>query len=511
MRFTVEEQNTGAWAVVYNGTIIRQFYDPRQADALAFNLNENYKGIDIADKDDANRLISYLNSIIVVEYFPSALGAIAELEGFTNANQNLGVTLSRVSPDKISFISSTVARWLMVGPRNEYQLLFADSGAFTEVDGETLEVINPIDYDTWRLILGSYIALANKWGNKLYPVAPDRLGDATYSHKLFDTHADLLKKIDKLNANMIIPIQGSPKTILSDFDKIVKMVKKHGIKNWILGFPATRKSPYKLEHLEELLSNRLFDLNGIHILGKSPNAHDWQHWADLIASYNAQYRRKANGWNDLKISADATRLPAVVGRQRSSLAPLTKIEDDLREVVGENAWNVYRDEMMQNLEYDDTLMIDNIYVLDDHPDVYEAMIDEWIANKTLEKGKHPPKSWLMDSENLELWLRTDAYANFPEDVKLSKAEKANLKKLKPTSKAYWDLLIKAYDRQDNDIQSYWGSARYGKGGNELVKAYQIAIFRETYEDASVKPLSIPLLTPRQRGVGSLAVNPKRRL
>ena len=143
-------------------------------------------------------------------YFASGSNHPGEIKGFAALGQPVGVAANKCG----SACMETLFRLGMSGLR-----VFVDSGAFSEVDfpkhGPPV-VVAPISDDEWRTRLGLYRTLALVYADRLYVVAPDRVGDQEETLARMRRYAPEMRVIAGLGANVLVPLQGGAMS-LADF------------------------------------------------------------------------------------------------------------------------------------------------------------------------------------------------------------------------------------------------------------------------------------------------------
>ena len=137
-------------------------------------------------------------------YFASGSNHPGEIAGFAELGQPVGVSADRCG----SSCMETLFRLSFSGLP-----VFVDSGAFSEVefpDEGPPVVVAPISDEEWRRRLALYRTLALGFGERLYVVAPDRVGDQAETLARLRRYAPQMQVIAGLGANVIVPLQRGP-------------------------------------------------------------------------------------------------------------------------------------------------------------------------------------------------------------------------------------------------------------------------------------------------------------
>lgn len=185
-------------------------------------------------------------------YFASGSNRPAEIRGLANVGQDIGVAITELSSqgaDELRALAGTDVQ------------VFADSGAFSEVDRE-LQVVNPISSEDWTGRLLKYHALADALGDQLHVVAPDRVGDQAHTLRLLAEFAPMLRRIANTGARILVPMQKGSMS-QAGFAQVVEGLL-FGIA-WIPAFPCNKGATQPFE-LASFLDARPATVQ-VHLLG----------------------------------------------------------------------------------------------------------------------------------------------------------------------------------------------------------------------------------------------------
>lgn len=190
-------------------------------------------------------------------YFASGSNRACEVRAFTQLDQPVGVAATELSAS---------GERELVALAGTGQLVFVDSGAFSEVrpEGGQLVVVKPITPERWREILALYRRLAVALGSQLYVVAPDRVGcQGTTLGRLME-HDAALRDLRALGANILVPLQGGALS-LAAFD--VACAAALGFNDYVRALPMKKGAT-----TDEALVAYLRDCQParVHLLGMGP-------------------------------------------------------------------------------------------------------------------------------------------------------------------------------------------------------------------------------------------------
>ena len=246
--------------------------------------------------------------------FASGSNAGQEIMGFADVQMAPGVTV----PDFRGNTLPTLEGDFLSTPYP----LFLDSGAVAEVefqqDGPPV-VTNPIDHNEWLRRLDIYKHLGTLYGNRLYAVAPDRVGSQTETLERLTKYREQVRELVGLGANMIFAMQPGEQdrhTFLQDCLDAVGL----DLNQIVVGFPM-RRGITTIADLELFLSH--IAPSKIHLLGLGHTNNQFGATIDTIQENSP----------DSMISTDAVLFRGIVGfgitngqKDRSKPKELTKAQ-----------------------------------------------------------------------------------------------------------------------------------------------------------------------------------------
>ena len=193
-------------------------------------------------------------------YFASGSNRPAEIRGLSEIGHPIGVVARSVSKKTLK------PGWISANAIAELEQLsgaglpvFVDSGAFSEVD-RGLRVVAPIDNAQWQRVFDIYDRLARALGPDLYIVAPDRVGNQAYTFKLWEKYAPEMKRLRRLGANIIVPLQGGPMALGDVYRVAVKLFGR----NFLSGMPMM-KGAYEPDDVIDFVAT--YKPQAVHLLG----------------------------------------------------------------------------------------------------------------------------------------------------------------------------------------------------------------------------------------------------
>lgn len=231
-------------------------------------------------------------------YFVSGASAPADIRGLARFSVPFGVSLTELSAAGLEAICEHHAMPLL--------RVFADSGAFSEVD-DTCAVVRPIDDAAWTERVRTMHRLAAVFGPpaplgdhgpRLYVVAPDRVADQPETLRRLALHAEAMRACHALGARVVVPIQRGAMTA-GAFDRAC--CEALGFDAFVRGIPGN-KAAMPLEELEGFLRARRPP--AVHLLGVGPRGPSYSPLTGLV--------RRVLG--DVPVSCDSNALAASVGR-----------------------------------------------------------------------------------------------------------------------------------------------------------------------------------------------------
>ena len=433
-------------------------YSPneRLADQVAEYMNK-YVPLNKAKptKKEIEKAGDIRRSFVPVTFFASGLEANASLTAMVDKGFQVGISAKGGKINK-DFFKRVLA--LSVNPKT---MLFFDSGAFSEID-KNGNIVKPID---WNKVIGLYFQAVNAYGDRLYIVAPDRIGDQKESLRRLEAYLDRLQVF----RNVIIPLQsnafgkGKGLSLKQMYDKINTIVKGSGLQyRWIPAIPVTQKSPYDLKDVLEFVKD--VEPKRLHILGASPANPQFEMLTQTLPDLNPF----------LDISIDAQRISAMVGyKDKAKERPrtLTELEQFYRTQKGQKEWEEYINYLYQEDpdRFDMTEMWSNVEGIfgnfnrktrrwESNP-LYYAFLAELYTRIPEELPSYKP--WLAASPtNFELLLHSDPYLS-TEDLypymSPENAQKIEDGDISQNSMEYWDIIGEVWSNyQPNTSGSYWG-------------------------------------------------------
>lgn len=231
-------------------------------------------------------------------YFISGASAPADIWGLAGWSVPLGVSLPELSSPGLALLCE---HWKMPLLR-----VFADSGAFSEVDREG-NVVAPIEDVAWVEKMRTMHLLAATFGPpaplgdhgpRIWIVAPDRVGDQPETLRRLALHAEAVRACRALGARIVVPIQRGRMTAAA-FDFACS--EALGFDDFTRGIPGN-KVAMPAEELETFLRSRR--PGRIHLLGVGPRGRSYGPLTTLI--------RRVVG--EVELSSDSNALAANVGR-----------------------------------------------------------------------------------------------------------------------------------------------------------------------------------------------------
>lgn len=231
-------------------------------------------------------------------YFVSGASAPADIWGLAGWSVPLGVSLSALSTTGLALLCKY---WKMPLLR-----VFADNGAFSEVDSEA-NVVAAIDDAAWVERMRTMHLLAATFGPpaplgdhgpRIWVVAPDRVGDQPETLRRLALHAEAVRACRALGARIVVPIQRGKMTAAA-FDGAC--CEALGFSDFTRGIPGNKAAMPPAE-LEGFLRARR--PGRIHLLGVGPRGNSYGPLTSLV--------RRVMG--DVELTCDSNAIAANVGR-----------------------------------------------------------------------------------------------------------------------------------------------------------------------------------------------------
>lgn len=205
--------------------------------------------------------------------------------------------------------------------------VFVDSGAFSEF----LPGAPTIPSRLWDQVLEAQAELAERIGDKLLVVLPDKVGSQAVTLRRLERHQDAIGRILDAGAHGVVVMHRGPKDTV-DFAQAVADVL--GREDFVLGFPTVRAGPTP-EEIHQALRDLPWWPAGVHLLGLGPRSAQWGDFAEALREL------PPGTW----LSADAVMTRGLVGRE-TGLKPLTAQQDVARAELSEEAWGAVWDPLV---------------------------------------------------------------------------------------------------------------------------------------------------------------------
>lgn len=254
-------------------------------------------------------------------HFVSGVNRAGEVSGLADNAFNIGITAGEVSDD--------LRGWLEGYAGRVNQLLFVDSGAFSEVDfpadGPPV-VVRPLTDDDWRgRLLDLYRWAVRTYGRRARVVAPDCVGDQVETLRRLERYAAPVRELARAGT-IIVPVQKGALSMARMFEvSLAVLGLEHG-DHVVAGIPM-QKDATSIELVEEF-ARSLPARARVHLLGIGPKAR-----GNRYALAIAALRR---GCPTVRITSDSAVLVSIVGRGGKNAKPgtvarpLTRYQDVAR-------------------------------------------------------------------------------------------------------------------------------------------------------------------------------------
>lgn len=251
-----------------------------------------------------------------VVHIASGVNAPGEVSGLADNGFNIGITCGEIRDGLLRTLKSYASRC--------NQLLFVDSGAFSEVEFSVelgrLVVVRPITEQGWVERFRLYRWAAAAYGRRARVVAPDVVGDQAATLARLEKYAHEMRRVAELGAMVIIPVQKGALPMSAMFARCVEIL---GIpaEQVIAGVPM-KKDATSLEDLAELARSLPVGAR-VHLLGLGPES---KRFAAAIATVRG-------ACPTVRITSDSVTLRRLVGRTNGrggSARPITRYQDDAR-------------------------------------------------------------------------------------------------------------------------------------------------------------------------------------
>jgi len=255
----------------------------RQGDALLHALHEAVAGTPLRST-----------------YYASGTNHVGEVRGYASVGHAIGVTAPEVSKAVETALLNLDGK----------VRVFVDSGAFGEFTRGT-----PISSAMWAERLELYARLAQGLGRQLAVVAPDKVGDQEISLERLREHAQRVRYLHRLGAQVIVPLQVGALSLVEVYDRAWKLLRCP----FTPGLPSN-KAALSEDELVALLEKRKPER--VHFLGLGPKTRR-RHGRRLLEIA----RTRSPG---TRVSMDSALRKSLVGRA-SGLRPLTAAEDQVED------------------------------------------------------------------------------------------------------------------------------------------------------------------------------------
>ncbi len=132
--------------------------------------------------------------------FFSGVNYVGEVDALHALEQDIGITATNCPESLVELLLERL-------PGSRAQL-FIDSGAFSEVDRrDVFKVARPITDDDWRARLSLYRRFAERLGNQVHVVAPDRVANQDITLERMAKWSSQMRELADLGAVVLAPVQ----------------------------------------------------------------------------------------------------------------------------------------------------------------------------------------------------------------------------------------------------------------------------------------------------------------
>jgi len=198
-------------------------------------------------------------------YFASGSNRPAEIRGFSEVGHPIGVVVrgwDKKTGSATWLSKPAIAELLALGGSG--LPIFIDSGAFSEVDRK-LNVVAPISEEEWERIFDVFEQMARAHGEHAFPVAPDRVGDQAATIRLWKKYAPRVKRLQRLGARVIVPLQRGRKSLKTMFEAATGVFGS----NFVVGLPMM-KGAYEPDEVIDFVAEA--KPTAVHLLGMGREA-----------------------------------------------------------------------------------------------------------------------------------------------------------------------------------------------------------------------------------------------
>ncbi len=198
--------------------------------------------------------------------------------------------------------------------------LFADSGAYSEVDVSkkgVVTVVRPMGDEAWNMVFRNYDRLAKAYGSRLHAVAPDRVGDQQKTLERMRKYADRVRALARQGVRILAPVQPGGLSLEAFWTEVKKALPGVELEP---AFPL-KKGVLSPERVVEFVAS--VKPPRAHLLGVGPNAQS-RAKRELPQALAAVHP-------GLELSRDSVYVRSKVGRQEKTpdpRRPLTRLKDE---------------------------------------------------------------------------------------------------------------------------------------------------------------------------------------
>lgn len=253
--------------------------------------------------------------------FASGSNLPGEIRGLAALELPIGVAVQELNDEAVAALTQLAGRDLPV---------FADSGAFSEVDRtDVTRVAKPITDAEWRRRLGVMQHLADHLGAQLTVVAPDQIANQTVTLERLARYAPEVRRLHAAGAVVLVVLQsgpGAPLDRLAFFDAVTETLGFRPVP----AFPMKKNAMTPVEAVAAMDALLGRDVTRVHLLGfglENPKA------AQLFPALAAR---------GVTVSCDSCIIAAHAGRANGANGgprALTAAADAFDALVTEAQWN----------------------------------------------------------------------------------------------------------------------------------------------------------------------------
>lgn len=439
---------------VPSNTIVKSLSNEDQALQIANQLETHAPFSRVKDaskftKAQKAKLFEIAFQTMYMRVFASGNESQAELYFFYNINENIGTRAMTAGQAKKSknwswrFLGGVNLEMIMgLANRPEYTgKLFVDNGAYTEIN-QDLSVRIPITKVEMDKVMNLYEKLAKAWGDRLYIVGFDKIGDQKETLKrLKYVKGRLIDLQKKYGVKIMIPVQFGKEYTRVEFHNV--LAKLFAGVRWIRGiaFPKGQAKSKQMKEFATFIKN-VDPFLDMHILGMSPRNKAFADFEKSILENNLTW---------MNISMDATIFRLLVGAG-GRLTELRRLFADLFEgnfdQFMNQVWEASTGSDRDEFDETEAFAVDMYGVRMFEFDLVRKAMIKSLQHKKFDQFLYdaPPLKWIEKNNNLEKLLWFETYENLAEKVKSygSSKEKRILKKGDVQSDVYWDTIADLY-------------------------------------------------------------------